>query len=136
MQAIIHKIDSYLWQKGLRVERVRITVRSLFLFNVIVFLPSLIIAPFWLAPLSFSLASWLSFWNFTSMARHIVQNFPVGGAKKISLTTLALWVFRLAVIVGISFLAIVTFKMPLIAWLAGLGTQLFITPLMNIVAKK
>ncbi len=135
IQNIIHAIDSYLWQKGYRIERVRITVRSLFLFNVIVFIPALVLSAFWLAPLSFSLASLLAFWNFTSMAKHIVQNFPVGGVAKISISTLLYWFIRLIIIVGISFVAIVVLKMPLFAWLAGLGTQLFISPLMNIVHK-
>ncbi len=134
-QAIIHKIDSFLWKYGYRIERVRIIVRSLFLFNAFVFALALISLPFTLIPLSFSLASLLAFGNFALMARHIVQNFPVGGAKNISIKALFLWFVRLVVIIALSFVAIVILKLPLYAWLAGLGTQLFISPLINIIHK-
>ncbi len=136
LAALIHKVDSYLWQHGYRLERVRIIVRSLFLFNVFVLLFALLALPLTLVPLSFSLAALLAFWNFASMSKHIVQNFPVGGAAKISFTTLLLWLVRLVVIVGLSFIALVYLKLPALAWFIGLGTQLFIAPLSNIFYNK
>lgn len=125
---IVHNIDGWLWRHGFRFEKIRLIVRILFLLNLFFLLSALVCLPFSLTPLSFALASLLTSINFYSLARYISLNFPLGGARKLTLHSLFMWFIRMFIVFAVSYLAIVVLALPLFPWLLGLGLPLFTMP--------
>ncbi len=129
IQAIVHALDAWLWRRGFRLEKVRLVVRTLFLLNALILFVALLAAPLSLSPLSFSLAAILSSYSFFTMAKKIIFNFPVGGAKKVTPSILLNWVLRLTVLLALSLCAIILLKLPPIPWFMGLGLPVVILPM-------
>ncbi len=131
--SIIHKIDSWLWQHGYRMKGIRIALRVLFIINICALALAILTLPINSVALSFALASLLSSLSFFTMARNITRHFPHGGAKKITLKSLMLFFLRMAIIIAISLYAITSLQLHAIAWLAGLGVPILVSPVGFIV---
>ncbi len=125
----IHSIDAWLWRHGFRMEKVRLVVRTLFLLNLALLILGVLTAYFSLQILSFALASLISGLSFVSMAKNIIFKFPVGGARKVTFSSLLSWMIRLVLVLVLSLGAIILLQMPPLAWFAGLGTPILIMPL-------
>lgn len=128
-QKIVHKIDAFLWRYGFRLVKIRFILRSLFLFNIFFGIIALCSLPLSLNPLSFFFASLLSSLNFFEMAKTIVRYFPLGGTAKVSLRVIATFFLRLALLVGLSLIAILILRLAPFAWLLGLGVPILFLPL-------
>ncbi len=126
---LIHKIDSWLWQRGYRLKGIRVILRFLLLFNALAFIIALISLAFTNIPLSFALASLLASVSFFEMTRNIVRHFPRGGTKKVTLGSLFSFFLRMAIVLALSLGAILILSLPPIPWFLGLGIPIVVTPM-------